>query len=114
MDATADDGAANYPQLFRQMIMRSTEAALAAVDPQADVLEDDEPLGLPPPPAAICRAGQGFCDKPSAECGLASSTVPHTVTARMAASRVSHRRHTVFVVLAVTICLLSVEEGSSA
>ena len=42
MDATADEEAANYPQLFRQMIMRSTEAALAAVDPQADVLEDDE------------------------------------------------------------------------
>jgi tetratricopeptide (TPR) repeat protein len=34
--------AADYPQLFRQMIVRSTEAALRAIDPQAPKLEEEE------------------------------------------------------------------------
>ena len=32
---------ADYPQLFRHMIVRSTEAALAAIDPQAPKLEEE-------------------------------------------------------------------------
>jgi len=33
--------AADYPQLFRDMIIRSAEAALASIDPQASTLEED-------------------------------------------------------------------------